>query len=186
MQCTGKSKRSGKQCENNALVGSDKCRMHDGRKKVDREQRAMEARAEMLAAKFAVPIKTDPITALVHSLYEREGNVAYYRAEVMRLDSHWSATKHLTGEYTGETKVHAAVELYERALKAREDLSLNLLKADVEQRKVRIVEAQAQQVVAFARGLMTDLGIDPLSPEARAAFRKHLELIAGQQEDIEE
>lgn len=187
-KCTGHCK-SGKPCEGQAVTGSDKCHMHGLAKGTKAreyaDQRAMEARAELLAAKFAVPIKTDPISSLVNRLYEREGNVAYYRAEVMKLDSHWSATKHVSGAYTGETKAHAAVELYERALKASEDLSLSLLKADVEQRRIRIVEGQAQQVVTFARGLMIDLGIDPMSPEARQAFRKHLELIAGAQEDID-
>jgi hypothetical protein len=181
-RCTARN-RQGERCKRAAIKGGTVCPMHGGkapqvRDAAERNRALAVARAECVT--LGIPIEIDPGHALISSLFEREGNVAFYRALVEKLGTGvYGATYHADGGLTGEAKPHVLVELYHRELQARDQVAAGILKAGVEERRIRLAEGQAQQIATFARGLLAELGIDPASAPARAAFRKHLELVAG-------
>lgn len=164
-------------------VGVGTCKLHLGSTRTHaRAAEVVIARQE--CERLGVPIEVDPAQSLIQSLFEREGNVAFYRELVQALgedvyDEMSAVTPSGEAVPTGERRPHVLVELYNREMKERDQVAFGLLKAGVEERRVRMAEGQAQQIAAFARGLMVELGIDPASTRARTAFRKHLELIAG-------
>lgn len=184
-------------------LGVGCCYRHGGA--TGSHQRAAEVEiARLECDRLGIPITIDPGEALIQELWETAGNVAFYRELVQQLPTHpepdeyhppergddsgywergetgvYGRTYHVSGVPTGEAKPHILVTLYNDERQHLTAVASAALKAGVEERRVRIAEGYAEQIAAFARGLMIEFGIDPQSEKAQAAYRRQLTLAAG-------
>jgi hypothetical protein len=131
-------------------------------------------------AKLSIPIETNPTTALLGELYRTAGWVATYEAEVQKLPledgRHWGMTYGARGLPTGEAKPHVLVELLHRERRHLADVSTAALRANIDERMVRITEQQGEMVANVMRGALIELGVWD-QPETPGIVRKHLMLI---------
>lgn len=78
----------------------------------------------------------------------------------------------------GVQDVVAVVAAYERALDRCERTLTNMLRLDLEARRVRLDEQQGELLAAVIKGVISDLGL-AADPRVPATVRKHLALVAG-------
>ncbi len=199
-KCGGKT-RAGGMCKNAAGFktshpGIGRCAFHGGATPTHERAATVElARRE--CARLGIPIEIDPGEALLHAVWECAGNVAAYRELVQQLalhpepdkhvagedgDGHWERgepgiygrTYHVSGIPTGEAKPHVLVALYNAERDRLVDVSAAALRAGVEERVLRIAEADARTVhQALARALVA-VGMGDRLEEVRAAFARAL------------
>lgn len=165
-KCVGhkSEKRGGGPCPNWPMKGGKVCHAHGGRAKQVRDaakRRQQEEAAQQAVLKHALPRDVSPHNALLEELCRTAGYIDYLEATVQADPGHewWDPLQ--------EQRVH-----YRHVAWA-------CVRAGIEQRRMEITEQLAEQIAAFARGVMEDLGINPNSEKARVAFRKHLTLIVG-------
>lgn len=142
------SKRSGQQCRSWAVRGSTVCRMHGGtakQVKAKAQKNVAEWKATRELGKMGCAVDVHPLDALLEMVCEAAGNVHYLRTRVEDL--------HLTevNDLTGVTEANALVKLYEQERDRLAKFSKMALDAGVDERQVRIAEAQGQQLAAVVR-----------------------------------
>lgn len=185
-QCTA-TNRQGTQCKLPAIPGGTVCRRHGGSApnvKAAAERRLQLAEAQEACERLSVPIQVDPGEALLNELFRTAGLVYAYEAEVQKLalveGQHFVDVRHVSGIKTGEAKPHVLVELLFRERQHLTAVSVAALKAGIEERRVRIVEAQAQQLARVVTAICEDFGIDLTDSANREKVR--LRLIEGGRE----
>lgn len=171
-RCSAHSKQTGKPCGNYAMRGATVCRLHGGKAK--QVQKAAKKRLEenklrdMLERRLGEPIEVDPVTAILGRIHAKAAEVAWLRNQVQLLsadeDLVWGTTKvreDPTGgvETTEEPYVNLWLKLYHEAEKQLVWFSKMALDAGVDERRVRMEEAAASQLVLFANLLAEKLGI---------------------------
>jgi len=146
---------------------------------------------------LGIPIETTPADALIDEVREAKGNVVFYRALIQELPTHpdpdvfvvgddgkghwergttgiYGRTYHVSGVPTGEAKEHILVRLYNDERKRLRDACEGALRAGVEERQVRIAEADAERIeTAHVKALVT-MGLGDRLEEFRDAFRDSL------------
>lgn len=136
--------------------------------------------------RLGVPIDTDPGDALIGLVREAAGNVEFYRSLVADLPTHperltndegesrtrtgvYGPTFHQSGIPTGEAKPHVLVVLYNEERDRLAAFAQAALKAGVEERRIRLAEADAQKLMA---GVVVGLQRAKVSPEQAEEFRR--------------
>lgn len=163
-RCTAHSTRTGEQCKKNAITGGTVCATHGGsasQVKRAAEQRLAQQAAEQAVRQHGLPRDVAPHNALLEELCRTAGYIDYLEVTIQADPDHkwWESLQ--------EQRVHYR------------HIAFACVRAGIEQRRMEITEQLAEQIAAFGRGVMEDLGINPNSEPARLAFRKHLTLIAG-------
>lgn len=182
-QCTATSKRSGKRCEKSAAAGATVCRMHGGaagQVKAAAERRHQDATARQAVMRYALPVDIDPHDALLGELKRTHGWVLWLEQQVNKLEDH-----ELHGPVGGSEHGYPRHEPHvwyrtlheERRHLAR--VAFDCIRAGIAEAQIALAKAQADLIVTYTKGLLTELGIDPGSEKARVAVRKHLSLIAA-------
>lgn len=181
LQCTAKSKRSGKRCEAYPVHGAKVCVMHGGKAKQVKAAAARRLAAEKVAedVKDALAFEsldpvTDPLEALARLADEALAMKEALAARVndlksIRYSSHGSGTEQLRAE----------VALYERALDRSAKFLDLLVKSGFEERRVAIGEQQGQMVASVLRVVLSRMldgviSVDGVAadPETSAAVRQ--------------
>lgn len=119
------------------------------------ERRRQERVALLALESFGIPVEVDPHTALLQELHRTAGAVAWLGAivaDIDRDDLAWGRTEEVektSGEFPGTDTTSAAkpnvwYELWIRERKHLLDVSKACLTAGIEERRIRVVEAQAQ------------------------------------------
>jgi hypothetical protein len=182
-RCTGRSSRTGKPCKKDAIKGGTVCSTHGGKApqvKAAAERRQQEAAAEIAIVAYGIPREIDPHNALLHELYRTHGHITWLEQQISALEA-----DSLHGPVGGgENSIprhepHVLIRMCMDERKHYAAVARDCIKAGIEQRRMELTEQLAEQIAAFARGVMDDLGINPNSEKARVAFRKHLTLLAG-------
>lgn len=201
----GGRKKNGDPCGRPAGWGTDhagagRCKLHFGNTESE-NRKAQEVVARRECVSLGIPIETTPAEALVREVWEASGNVAFYRQLVQGLpthpeddefvspegegDGHWirgepgiyGRTYHVSGIPTGEAKPHVLVQLYNDERKRKLDASAAALRAGVDERRVRIAEADAVRIETANIKAFEAMGIADRLEEFRGYF--HRELAAG-------
>ena len=189
--------RNGKTCKLPAGHGTDHvgvgcCKLHGGSTPTHEKAASVEiARRE--CETLGVPIETTPADALRLELYEASGNVAFYRQLVQELPTHpepdeyidgdddgghwergeagvYGRTYHVSGVPTGEAKPNILVVLYNQERDRLRAVSEAMLRANVEERMVRMAESDAAAILGAQVKALVTMGLSDRLEEFRVAF----------------
>lgn len=172
--------------------GVGRCKNHGGSSPRAQLSGVIElARRE--AAVMGVPLDIDPHEAILECIRISAGEVQYASERIAELEeadavgaivtTHERPLKHEKGAESysetvvetmrGQPAAHIWIEIRHQAMDRLAKYSKTALDAGVDERRVRIAEAQAMMLAAAIRGILEDLGVAD-NPEAPAIMRKHL------------
>ena len=173
-KCTSNSKRSGKRCKRTPAIGLDKCAIHCGLSKAQRDEIAarflMEQKARKAVETYGLPRDVDPTDALLEEIRYTAGHVAWLRVQVQALEPAaltWGlreqADKQAT-EFPGVDTTHAAMvnmwlEMYRWERKHLLDVTKAAIAAGIEERRVRLEESKGQLVAEIIKRVAGRLGL---------------------------
>lgn len=120
------------------------------------------------ADRLGLPIEIDPAIALINAVWEAEGNLAFYRAQVQQLQS-LTDTEFGPGGASKEV-ANVLVVLYHEAERWRARVAADALKAGVEERRVRMAEADAARILGAQVAALIAIGVGDRLEEFRVAF----------------
>jgi hypothetical protein len=194
----GAKKRQGEGfCKRPAGWGTDhpgvgRCKLHGGKTQTHNHKASIEiARRE--CNRLGIPVDEDdgdPGELLLAMVREAAGNVEFYRSQVAALtpepgidlvlddegvptptkrNSIYGPTFHATGRPTGEGKPHVLVTLYNEERDKLVSYAQAALRANVEERRVRLDEMEARRLMAGAVKAIQATG---LTPEQAEVFRR--------------
>lgn len=198
MRCKAK-RRDGKPCGQWAVKGLQVCRMHGAgspQSKAKRARLEQEAKAAKAAARLTIAVETDPSQALLDAVNSAAGEVAYWAAEVDKVQAEHprQLTMGVTRVEQGtrdraqvdvktiETVPHIAYRMWVDARERLVRYATAALRAGVEERRVRVAEEQGAQLAAVIRAILGDRELDLTAEQAARApgiAARHLRLIAS-------
>jgi hypothetical protein len=173
-KCTAKAKQTGKRCKRDPAIGLDKCATHCGLSKAEREAVAERFLAEQKARKavetYGLPRDISPTDALLEEVRYSAGHVAWLRAKVAELEAAdlvWGMTEQVdkgATEFSGVDTTHAAsvnvwLDLYFRERKHLLDLTKTAISVGIEERRVRLAEAQGALMNDVIRRILARLSL---------------------------
>jgi hypothetical protein len=117
-------------------------------------------------------VDTTPVEALLEEVRWTAGHVAWLRAQVQELEREavtWGITKrenHGATESPGIDTTEAAavniwVDLYQRERRHLVDVCKTAIAANIDERRVRLVERQGELLASVIRAVLNDLGLTP-------------------------
>ena len=152
------------------MHGGTVCYTHGGAAKQVRAKAAKRVVAAKAASELArlgqALVEVDAGEALVHLIWEAAANLEWYRAKLVELDIEYGPTYHATGVPTGEGKPHVLVTMYDAERDRLASYAAAALRAGVDERRVRLVEADAARVFAALVETLAALGINAATQEA--------------------
>lgn len=173
-KCAAQSKQTGKRCKRDPAIGLDKCAIHCGLSKAERDRIAAMYLAEQSARKavvtFGLPRDISAIDALLEEVRYTAGHVAWLREQVQATapdDLIWGrreqAEKNAT-EFAGTDTTYAAMpniwlELYYRERKHLVEVTKAAIAAGIEERRVQLEESKGQLVAEIIKRIAGRLGL---------------------------
>lgn len=162
-------------CGAPATTGLTVCYRHGGATPTAKAKAARaktEIRAAREVARLGVKITTHPAEALIDLVHWTAGEVAYWRDVVTQLEQDgghqaltWGVTRIKDGGddagTTQEAKPHAAYLMLTQASDRLASYATAALKAGVDERRVRLAEAQGALVADVIRGVLDALNLTP-------------------------
>lgn len=88
-----------------------------------------------------------------------------------------SMTERVEEVREGEPRLHIWIEARHKAMDRLVQYSAAAIKANVDERAVKLAEGMAQQLAAGMRAFAIEMGFDPSAPEVRKGLRAGLEAI---------
>ena len=176
-RCTAKAKSTGVQCARYAIEGASTCRVHGSgsrKAKAAAARRVEEAKAAREAEKAVTTLglsrDVSPSEALLEEVRWTAGHVDWLRdrvREVERDELVWGKTKVKDGfgpmgpsaETTEGATPSVWYALSEKERKHLVTVCTAALRAGVEERQVRLAEAQGAQVAEVIRAILDDLSL---------------------------
>ncbi|MEY2243193.1 hypothetical protein AB8A21_09655 [Streptomyces sp. BF23-18] len=159
-------------------VGAGHCKLHGGSTRsqaVSAVPRAIEARARVLVQTYGAPIETTATQALLDEVQRTAGHVAWLGDRVREIESvevagtgseHplvWGVTKEKSGGEDRGTTEEAVpsvwVRLYQQERAHLVKVCSEAIRAGIEERRVRLAEAQGVLVAQAIRAILADLDL---------------------------
>lgn len=167
-RCSARSKRSGEQCKNKAILGGITCRMHGSatkRSQAAAERRVQETLAARAAATYGLPRDIDPAAALLEEVHRTAGHVAWLAQKIRELDDTdlvWNLTEETEKTTTlvpgTDRKMTARpsvwLDLYHRERRHLVHVSKAAVDSGISERLVHLAEQQGAVLAAVIRRSM--------------------------------
>lgn len=175
-KCASTSKQTGKRCKRDPAIGLDKCAIHCGLSKADRDRIAAEfladAEARRAVVTYGLPRDISPTDALLEEVRYSAGHVAWLRAKVAEIEENdlvWGVTERAeknATEFSGTDVTEAAkpnvwLDLYFRERRHLLDLTKTAISVGIEERRVRLAEAQGSLLNEVIRRILGRLSLTP-------------------------
>lgn len=160
--------KDGSACHSNRMVaGADKCRMHLGKKAQDVISREV---ARQAVVTYGLPRDIDPTDALLEEVHCTAGHVAWLREQVQSLAPDalvWgvteevvkSATEFPGTDVTYSATLNAWLEQYRWERKHLLDVTKAAISAGIEERRVKLAEAQGSLLNGVIRRILDRLDL---------------------------
>ncbi len=169
-RCTSRSQQSGDRCKRSRCPGLDKCSVHCGLSRAQREAKAAEAEARKAVVTYGLPRDVSPTDALLDEVRYTAGHVAWLRERVAELapDALTWGTREMVDkqatEFPGTDTTEAAavnmwLELYYRERKHLVDVCKAAISVGIEERMVRLAEAQGALLNDVIRRILARLSL---------------------------
>lgn len=196
-RCNAHRKSDGEPCTQRPMHGQRVCKVHGGMAGQNRAaatRRLERAEAEAAVVTLGLPVDVSPSDALLEEVRWTAGHVQWLRTKVQELRDEqastlvWGVTRVVdkqSGEAPGvDTTEESApsiwYELYDRERKHLVTVCTAALRAGVEERRVRLAEAQGEQVAGAIRAILADLGLSAdQQAKVSEVVPRHLRLLAG-------
>lgn len=173
-------------------VGIGRCKFHAGStpSHVRSAQLVLQRQA---CESLGIPVEIEPGEALMRALWRAQGNVTFYEALVRQLATHpgeltvgpegelldagalYAPTFHESGKPTGEAKPHVLLMLYHEAERWLATVAEKCLRAGVEERRVRLAERDAAQLLGAQVKALQAMGLGDRLEDFRRAFLEALD-----------
>lgn len=170
-ECVKPRSRNRGTCHGSAVTGHDACRMHLGEKAapVIAEAKA-EAAALQAVITYGLPRDISPTDALLEEVRYSAGHVAWLREKVAELEAKdlvWGVTEETdksATEFAGTDTTRAAavnvwLDLYFRERKHLLDLTKTAITVGIEERRVKLAEAQGSLLNGVIRRILGRLSL---------------------------
>jgi hypothetical protein len=178
--------------------GVGRCKRHAGSTANHVKAASLEI-AKRECATLGLAVETTPADALIQEVWEACGNVEFYRSLIQELPTHpepdvhvagdesdgsdhwergdtgiYGRTYHVSGLPTGEGKEHILLRLYNDERKRKLEAASAALRAGVDERRVRLAEADATWITAAFVQTLETMGLAGRVEEFRALFNANL------------
>lgn len=188
----GAKKRSGGECGKPAGWGTDhngigRCKIHGG-STPNQIKNVQKQVAEREARKFGLARTVDPHTALIEELHRTAGAISWYLQQIEIIESterpndpaYEPLHESVGGGGGGSTQeeMHVYVRALQEERKHFKEVAKTCISVGIEERYVKLAEGQADLMAQFARGLLSELGID-VTPEVEKVVKRQFTVIAG-------
>ena len=158
-----------------------RCKLHGGASPTH-VKAAQRREAELAVVTLGLARDVDPHEALLEELHRAAGHVAWLGEVVGELDKNQvvygitRTVQHPDGTRTVEARagINVWVKLYQDERDRLVRVAKAALDAGVAEQQVRLTEAQAQQLAALIRAILTDLGHDLADEHVREVVRLRL------------
>lgn len=199
-RCWGRSKNTGSQCNANAMTGQNVCRFHGGAAPHSRkaaEKRVAEERVRRFVETYGRKIETTATEALLDEVQWTAGHVTWLRERVQEIESEavvaaadrehplvWGVTKEKSGGEDRGTTEEAApnvwLKLYQQERSHLVKVCEVAIRAGIEERRVRLAEAQGALIAQAIRAILGELQLTP-DQQARVPdiVPRHLRALAS-------
>lgn len=199
-RCWARAKGTGNQCTQPAASGQNVCRFHgaNARQNLAKgKERVAERKAQALVATYGLKIETTATEALLDEVQWTAGHVAWLRERVQEIESAaltegtdrehplvWGITREKSGGEDRGTTEEAApniwLKLYQTERTHLVKVCAEAIKAGIEERRVRIAEAQGALVAQAIRAILGELQLTP-EQQARVpdVVPRHLRALAS-------
>lgn len=176
MKCHATSLSTGKDCGNNAITGARVCRMHGGSAKQVRDAAARRT-AEQQAHEALGHLQVDPCDDPLTALSQLAGEVIAWK-ELLADRVSVLCTVGYAGP-VGE-QIRADIQVFERALDRCAHILGMIAKLNIDERLVRVREAQVRIISDALTGALTDAGLgDDTRREVTAGVANRLRLVTA-------
>lgn len=174
VRCNKTNRKKGGQCGNYALYGQQACAYHGGHRDLARQKRAEDTR--LMAVEGAARrlnlgsgLRVDPATALLEEVSRTAGVIQWLEAKISALEADedliWGKSEELEGleqdKATHTTKyaanMHGWLELLQKERAHLVKCCAEALRAGLQERQVRLAEAQGMLVAGVIRQVLGDL-----------------------------
>lgn len=181
--CAGKRK-DGSPCGGAVVTGSDKCRMHLGKKSAPV---IAEAKARQAVQTYGRKIETTAVEALLDEVKWTAGHVAYLRSKVREIEEHdlvWGTIRVKEGGDDRGTTEEAApnvwLKLYQAERAHLVKVCSEAIRAGIEERRVKLAEQQGELVAEVIRAILADLDLSAEQQErAPEIAARHLRALSA-------
>lgn len=176
-RCWGRNKRTKEQCGAPAMAGQNICRHHGGSAPQSikaAKERISEEKARKLVATYGRKIDTTATEALLDEVQWTAGHVAWLRERVQEIESAaavagtdsehpliWGITREKEGGedrgITSEAAPNIWLKLYQQERTHLVKVCSEAIRAGIEERRVRLAEAQGALIAQAIRAILTEL-----------------------------
>lgn len=168
-ECVKQRSRGRGTCHGSAVADGDECRMHLGKKAADV---ISEAQARKAVVTYGLPRDISPTEALLEEVRYSAGHVAWLREQVAALEAKdlvWGVTEEAernATEFAGTDVTRAAavnmwLDLYHRERRYLLDVTKTAIAVGIEERRVRLAEAQGALLNDVIRRILGRLSLTP-------------------------
>lgn len=190
-RCTA-HRRDGTPCRTHPVKGLTVCRMHGGstkRAKAKSARKQAEDQAAKAVTTLGLATDISPAEALLEEIRWTSGHVQWLRSKVQELnpDELTWGTVETTQDHMGTTIKDKAgpsiwYELYTRERQHLVTVAAAALRANIDERRVRLAEAQGEQLAAVIRAILDDLRLTSAQQRlVGTVVPRHLRAIGGSQ-----
>lgn len=185
-----KAHRSGDKmgCRQEPIAGGTVCYYHGGAApnvRASAAERLARESAEKELHKFGVKVVVDPAEELLDLIAHTAGYVRFLRTRVDMLehqDMGWGVSREKHGGeddgITYEAKPNVWIQMLEHWSDRHARLLVEALKLNLDERRVRVAEAQGNAIVRVLDGVLAELGHDPNDTNTAQVVARHLKLVS--------
>lgn len=148
-------------------VGEGPCKLHGGSTwsvSKGSHLRLVEKRIQAQMATYGVPLEVSPTDALLSVVHRTAGHVKWLADCIAELDPEvltWGVTQVKTGGHDGGTteaaEPHVLLKLYQQERDRLIKASAEAIRCGIEERRVKLAEAQGALVAQAVRAILGDL-----------------------------
>jgi hypothetical protein len=176
-------------CSQPPIRGGAVCYYHGGAvgqvRKAAAERLAYEEAEEELK-KFGVKVVVDPAEELLDLIAHTAGYVRFLRTRVELIhdeeDMVWGKSREKTGGEdfgtTYEAKPNVWIQMLDHWSEKHAKLLVDALKLNLDERRVRVAEAQGNALIKVLDGVLLELGHNPTDTGTAEIVARHLRLVS--------
>lgn len=188
--CTAHRRGSNKEvgCRQEPIQGGNVCYYHGGRTaqvRASAAERLVREAAEKELHKFGIAVKVDPAEELLDLIAHTAGYVRFLRTRVDMIeheDMVWGMSREKSGGEdfgtTYEAKPNVWIQMLEHWTDRHARLLVEALKLNLDERRVKLAEAQGNAMMRVLDGVLAELGHDPNNTHTATVVARHLKLVS--------